>query len=260
MENNYKYKSLREFKLDYPSEYLYLKRNNLLGKLCEDMGWSFVVKTENRKPNGYWNNKERCLEEALKYKTKVEWKNGSGSSYVSAVKNGWLKECACHMIIKNNIPTSYWVKETCIEEAKKYSSRSEWGKKSSNSYKIALVNDWYDECTPHMFEKQKPKGYWTKERCLEEAKKYKTITEWKNGSASSYGLACYYKFIDECTAHMIKKRKPYRYWTKKLCAEDAKKYSSRNEWQKNSGGYKSAVRNGWLEECCEHMQKLNKLK
>ena len=42
--------------------------------------------------------------------------------------------------------------------------------------------------------------------------------------------------------------------TKEKAIEDAKKYTSKSEWQKNSNGaLKAARRNGWLEECCQHM-------
>lgn len=47
-----------------------------------------------------------------------------------------------------------------------------------------------------------------------------------------------------------KERKPANYWTKEECIKDAKKYNTRSEWQKNSGGaYKVAWKNKWLDEC-----------
>ena len=47
-----------------------------------------------------------------------------------------------------------------------------------------------------------------------------------------------------------KEIKPRYYWTKERCIEDAKKYSSRYEWQKKSGSaYLSAWKNGWVDEC-----------
>ena len=74
--------------------------------------------SKKRKPNGYWI-KERCREEALKYKTKVEFRNNSGGAHTIARSNGWLDEICTHMVR----PKAYnfkWTKEKCHEEALKY--------------------------------------------------------------------------------------------------------------------------------------------
>ena len=58
-----------------------------------------------RKPNGYWIL-ERCKEDALKYETRMEWKNNSSGSYRMALKMGWSDELTKHMInptIRSNI-------------------------------------------------------------------------------------------------------------------------------------------------------------
>ena len=257
MENNYKYNSLREFKLDNPKEYSFLKGKKMLNKLCEDMGWVFTKKDSNLiKPNGYWNIKENVITEARKYSNKSSWSSNSSASIKSAHKNGWLEECVAHMEIKSLTPKTYWILENCIEEAKKYETRTEWNKKSYTSYKIARKNNWMDVCTTHMIEMQKPSGFWTLERCLDESKKYKTIVEWKNNDARSYQAAMTGKFLNECTRHMEHLRLPRNYWTKEKCIEIAKDYNGRFEWQKNSSSsYNTARINRWLDECCVHMVK-----
>ena len=50
-------------------------------------------------------------------------------------------------------------------------------------------------------------GYWTKELCLEQAKKYNTLMTWLQNDSGSYHAAYRNKWVEECTAHMIKKRK-----------------------------------------------------
>jgi hypothetical protein len=47
-------------------------------------------------PNGYWT-KERCHEEALKFKYKIDFRNNSASAYVISRKNDWLDEICNHM-------------------------------------------------------------------------------------------------------------------------------------------------------------------
>lgn len=52
------------------------------------------------KPRNYWT-KERCREEALKYKNKKEYRNGNNGSYNAAYRKGWLNDVCSHMVKKN---------------------------------------------------------------------------------------------------------------------------------------------------------------
>ena len=69
---------------------------------------------------------------------------------------------------------SKWNHDTCLEESRKYKSRSEFSKKCSGAYNAALRNGWLDDCT---FEEQKRS--WDKKSCLEEAHKYKSRGEFQ---------------------------------------------------------------------------------
>ena len=45
------------------------------------------------------------------------------------------------------------------------------------------------------------------------------------------------------------------YWTKKHCAEEAKKYQNRSSFCKGSNGaYTAALKHSWLDEICSHME------
>lgn len=220
----YKYNSLAEFKFDNPKEYRFLLNKDLLNKLCEDMGWDYKLK----KPSGYWT-KERCMEESLKYKNKTTWKRHSSSSHSAARENGWYDECTAHMIVskftnkikqkaieiespklkktnKGKLEFKVWTKESCIEEALKYPFKNRWKQNSCGSYIVAKRNGWFEECIAHMVEVKKPSGYWTKERCIEDALKYKLKTEWKRYGGSSHYAAKHNGWYDECTAHMKNKK------------------------------------------------------
>lgn len=52
---------------------------------------------------------------------------------------------------------------------------------------------------------QKPKGYWTKERVLEDAQKYNGKKEWFVNSQSGYSTAQAKGWLTEATIHMHKK-------------------------------------------------------
>ena len=101
-----------------------------------------------------------------------------------------------------------------------------------------------------------PNGYWTKERCIEDAKNYDTIRDWKKNS-SGYQIARKHGWLEECSKDMnILCRKPY---TLEECIVDAKNYNTKSEWRKNScGAYSAAYKNGWLEKCCIDMNMLRR--
>jgi len=212
--------------------------------------------------------KEACVEDAKKYKTKLEWAKSNGKpywcgpGYVAARRNGWLDECCGHMSPgRRGPPPLIWTKEACVEEAKKYKTKSKWKREYSSCYEAARRNGWLSECCKHMTPERRRTLIWTKEACVEEAKKYKTRTEWKRKNSASHETARRNDWLNECCKHMFS---PLRYpnvrrqkgwWTKEACVEDAKKYKTKLEWQKNGKGYRAAQKNGWLKECCKHMPK-----
>ena len=84
-------------------------------------------------------------------------------------------------------PMNYWTKEKCQEEAMKYNSKNEFSKYSKSAYGKASENKWIDEICLHMNIKiTKERGYWIKEKCQEEALKYKLKSEFRKYSRSAY--------------------------------------------------------------------------
>ena len=89
-------------------------------------------------------------------------------------------------------------------------------------------------------------GKWNRKACYEEAKKYKSATEFLKANGSAYDAARRNGWI-----------KDYRWfdvlwepkWDKESCFEEAKKYKTRGEFQKGSvGAYNKAIGKGWIEE------------
>lgn len=104
--------------------------------------------------------------------------------------------------------------------------------------------------------KQKPSGYWTYERCHEEALKYTSRTRFCAGSTGAYDAARRNKWLDGICGHMISYSvKPGTWDNKNRCAGEAKKYNTRLEFQRSNGNaYHKARMNGWLDEICDHME------
>lgn len=96
-----------------------------------------------------------------------------------------------------------WNYKLCKEEALKYETKSEFSLKSGGASNCARKNNWYDDITKHMISNRKPNGYWSYNKCKEEALKYKTKNEFRYQSNSAYQIAKRNKFLDKICSHMI---------------------------------------------------------
>ena len=147
----------------------------------------------------------------------------------------------------------YWTKEKCQEEALKYETRNNFQIKSGSAYTKAFKNEWLDEICSHMKIIRKSNGYWTKEKCQEEALKYETRKIFHINSNSAYLISHKNEWLDEICSHMNEIIKPKNYWTKEKCQEEALKYKNKSDFLKNSIAYFISIKKGWLNDICSHM-------
>ena len=151
-----------------------------------------------RKPDGYWTQ-EHCYEEAQKYSSKQELYNNATGAYTAALKHGWIND---YTWFKRPQPyNKKWFYDECYEEAKKYKFKQDFKFGSPTAYCVSQKNkwikdyDWFEEV-------QKPRGYWTKERCREEALKYDRKVDFQKNSSAAYHKAHRSGWLDEITSHM----------------------------------------------------------
>lgn len=104
--------------------------------------------------------------------------------------------------LSNRMYKIKWTKEKCAEEAVKYNSRLEFINKSLNAYNAARRNKWLDEICKHMGKNKIKNNYWTKEKCAEEALKYKSKNEFEKGSPTAYVKSGKMGWKDEICSHM----------------------------------------------------------
>lgn len=152
----------------------------------------------------------------------------------------------------NYTPAGYWTFDKCLESALKYKKLEEWYHNDGGALQAARRNGWYEKCTLHM-DIGKNSGYWTKERCIEDAKEYNTIRDWTKNNTTPYSVARTNGWLNECTKHMTNLRPKL---TKERCIENAKKYNSITDWIKSMGGgseYKFAHQHDWYNDCISHM-------
>lgn len=153
---------------------------------------------KNRKPKGYWKNKENVFEESKKYSNRTEFKNKSGNAYNSALKNQWITEMP--WLDKNLIsyPKGYWKnKENMMHEAHKYKTKEEFKEKNLSAYLAAYKYGYIDDMDWLVIQKQHKKGWWTYERIKDEAVKYNTKTDFFKGNQTAYRAALKLNIIDD---------------------------------------------------------------
>ena len=196
--------------------------------------------------------KELCAEEALKYSSRVEFQKQGKKFYIAARRRGWLDAICSHMEYRRN-PSNELTFERCAQEAQRYGTRTEFARNSTGYYIKARRMGWLDKICAHMEIIQQT---WTKEMCAAEAAKFSTRSAFVYGSRKAYKAAHQNGWLDELCTHMHFLRKPGGYWTKERCAEVARGYSVRKEFeQQDKGCYIYALRRGWLDEICSHMER-----
>lgn len=99
-------------------------------------------------------------------------------------------------------PVRTWTKERCAEEAEKYTTRWDFQRKSLGVYLAAYRYGWLNDICKHMKSVKKPCGYWTKERCAEEAQKYTTRNDFQRKSAGAFEAASKNGWLDDIRRHM----------------------------------------------------------
>lgn len=132
------YKSVTEFQRKNSRAFDSAKLNGWL----DEMDW--LAKT-NRKPVGYWKEKNNVFEESKKYNNRSDFCEGCYLAYIIAKNNGWLNEMTWLKKTRNS-PKGYWEdREKVFKEARKYKYKSEFRHKAPSAYKSALLHHWLGE-------------------------------------------------------------------------------------------------------------------
>ena len=144
-------------------------------------------------------------------------------------------------------PRGYWNYERCYLAAKECSCKSDFDKNYRQAYKVSLKNGWLFDFT--WFKKPKNKNFiYTDEVCRNEALKYKSVKEFRELSPNYYNASNKFGYIDSFD-WLERERAQKGFWDYDSCYNEAKKYKSRSELDKqNTYCYHVALRNGWLDD------------
>jgi len=173
---------------------------------------------------------------ASRYDSVKDFRTDNSSAYSTALKHGWWKEISEHMV--RSVEYGKWTLEALTIEARKYSSRVEFEKKSVGAYSAARKKGLLDQVCIHMERLVNPVGHWTKERVLAEAQKYQVRVAFQKGSTAAYQKAWKEGWLEEACKHMEDIKKPTDYWNLETIREEARKYTTRVEFSKiNASAY-----------------------
>jgi len=201
-----------------------------------------------------WTYK-KLKKEALKYKTKTEFKKGNPRAHSAATKSPDYKKICAHMPDRidrsgANHPRFKWNLKNLKQEALKYRTRTAFQKESSGAYTAAYDANVLDLVCAHMDVLVKK---WTNEMLTEEALKYKTRTEFQLLS-SGYDVALKRGILGSICTHMRLGRREK--WTDKELQKEALKYRTKGEFSsKSPGAYQALATRFLLDQFCSHMPK-----
>lgn len=146
---------------------------------------------------------ETVTEEALKYKTRTEFRKYSSGAFEVAEKLGIIDKICQHMIWIRRP----WNNEELAIEALKYETRNEFRKGSRGAYGAARNRRILDKICQHMPLDLKLGGTpynkkWYEETIKIEALKYSYRAEFKKRNEGAYDAAKTLKILDLVCAHM----------------------------------------------------------
>lgn len=148
---------------------------------------------------------EQARDMAAPFNSRRQFQLAHSGVYQKAKRLGWLDEITAHYA-RCKKPDNYWTKERCREEALEQGSVKAFKRNAGSAYQKCSEQGWAAEVYGDLPFEVKPGGYWTKERVLKEAKKYRHRVEFKLGSNGAYGAALRDGYAEEAMQHMLDRR------------------------------------------------------
>lgn len=227
-------------KVDFKKKYYGAYQKSCVMGWISDYTWFVRPVVHNKK----WT-KDTCYEEAKKYLSRDEFRQGNSGAYQAAKRNEWLDD---YYWFSESKTAKKWCYDTCYEEAKKYNTRTKFQEGNGSAYGVARENGWIDDYT--WFEANgKPKGWWNNyEHCCEEALKYNTKKEFKQLSSRAYNVALKNGWLNDFVFE--EGCKPNGYWKDyDHCYDEAKKYTCRKDFcRKSPIAWKQSKDSGWIND------------
>lgn len=131
MEESKRFSNRTEFKKRSGNAYDSARKN----KWLDEMTW--LSNNKDKRPKGYWKNRENMMKEAMKYASKDEFQKGNLYAFLAAHKYGYIEEMEW-MVKQKQHKNGYWTYENIEKEALKYNTKTEFFHGNQTAYRAAL--------------------------------------------------------------------------------------------------------------------------
>jgi len=204
---------------------------------------------KNKKPYGYWSNeeywsKEKCHEESLKFENRKDFHLKRRATFDISMKNGWLDDICSHMKPINN-------KFRCI-----YAYEFD-----DNYVYVGLTGDIKDRNNRHFYNKNS--SVYKHHDKTKIKPKLKQLTDYIDVQDAKIKESEYLEKYKKDGWNILNQTKTGSIgsnivkWTKIECEKVAKKCKNKTEfYKKYSGAAGTALKMGWLDEVCSHMEEI----
>lgn len=143
-------------------------------------------------------------------------------------------------------------KRECKEVAQKYDTRTKFFKsKHASYYHYARRQGWLREICSHMRRFSKPSGYWTPKRLEKSAKRFKSVSEFRNKAPLAYKRALSLGLLQDLTKSMTRKRRNPDFYNLENVKRELKQLKIQSISQLklvDINLYSCIVRKGWSRE------------
>lgn len=238
----------------------------------------------------YWSYDLVAIE-ALKYKTRNEFKHNSSGAYYYAVRNKFIDNICLHMNVVGDRYNRFIYKiifpkinSIYVGLTYNFNERKNSHIKNSSNKHVKYLISINEECIwvcdkekikqnkvgnieKELIIKYKNNGWtvlnildggglgggnkWNHELVKFEATKYTNRLDFRKKSSGAYYFASRHKILNSICNHMVDIK-----WTYELIKKEAKKYNNKTNFKENcNSGYYYAHRNNFLNSICKHMKK-----
>jgi hypothetical protein len=189
-----------------PIEIISEMENEYIEKYKHD-GWVVLNVARGGSVGGsrlYWTY-ERCEEITKMYNCLEEFRVGNPKCYRAVRTSGWVNELCSHMDKPNRKPNGFWEdRKVCEDEVLKFTHYTVFYKEQPGCLSSIKKHGWNELLSHLKWTSHKEKGHWTRERCKEEALKYKSKSEFRKNSSGCYGKSKMMGWLGHVCSHMKK--------------------------------------------------------
>lgn len=179
IEEAKKYRTRGDFKAQCSGAYKSATRQGFLDEACQHM-------SNDRKPQGYWT-KNRVVNAAKKCSTRTEFSRKFPGADSAIQNNNWVDVLSLFGGRRENAkPKGYWTAQKIAQEAKRYSTKTEFAEINPGAHDAAIRLNILSEVCEHMNHKRR---FRSDEEIVEAAKKYTNEQDFKANDYYSYSAA-----------------------------------------------------------------------